>query len=1181
MAHETDVRSPEAVQALFKFAQGIDRRSQHLGRRYFEEQRVEDCSDDGTTVQATVHGSQAYTTQLRFIRGRWSSGCSCPVGVSCKHTYALALHWLAHGPASPDAALAPLTAATPSFRDDATALIEPRLGRPLTAQEKAFLGRLKHLWSVLRSRGYISASDVETLGLIPPEAQRHPHGALYQGWWSGPLKDPIELWQYLAYDLEKGGQTVPPFLRPISDSAEIKRRLTQQERSQAIQRWTDRLEQLLRATPAKVTVPAAPAELALEQVRLRLGFESWDFQIRRHAEDKWRPGTIWLEALVKHPENLTVYAGDPPTFAFLALCQAHQRLHHYGTPFRSRSEVRELVHSLVMHPLARQLVTGPSGEPVRLAAEPLRWQLTTAPDQPDDVQLGLHRVDGTPLPAAAVHLPGHPSLYWHDHDIYQGPPPLDGQSAAAALVPIEVIEKPSILRRLLHIGAELPARVRERFQRVSLQPRVELAGTMDYLGQERLELRLLAVSDQPKCTWQWSNNGWVEDEDAPHTNSSGLTYLYDAADADALTPGLGRLRLNWDVARKCWTRRLTRDGLEDLLAWHDALPPGVQVAADTELQEIFRPSIRATIDFDLLESASHRDWFDLSLALRTEDSTLTPQELNLLLKAKGRLVQLPKKGWRRLHVEIDDSTTEALERLGFDRGALAEAALGGERHRFHALQLAQPDLSASLSAEQRARLQARASELTSVAPPAVPDSVRATLRPYQVEGYHFLSFLAHNGLGGILADDMGLGKTVQTLTWLVQLARQQPAEKPLRVLVVCPKSVVGNWEAEAARFTPELQVRRFTGSDAVFAREPTEPTVVVANYTQLRLRAEQFQGVRWHAVVLDEGQFIKNPTAKVAQVARSLESAHRLVLTGTPVENRLLDLWSLFAFALPGLLGPQANFKRLYPPHDPLALTRLRARVRHFLLRRTKSQVAADLPPRTEEDLLVDLEGSQATLYQAELKRARAQLLGVKTAQQFDQARFNILASLLRLRQICCHPALVGGPANSTSAKMEALVEHVTELREEGHQVLVFSQFVSMLELIAQRLDQESVPYLLLTGQTENREELVQRFQSERDRTVFLLSLKAAGFGLNLTAASYVILYDPWWNPAVEAQAIDRTHRIGQTAPVMAYRLIARGTIEEKIRSLQREKAALASAIVQEESLTNLLDLDSLRQILS
>jgi SNF2 family DNA or RNA helicase len=392
------------------------------------------------------------------------------------------------------------------------------------------------------------------------------------------------------------------------------------------------------------------------------------------------------------------------------------------------------------------------------------------------------------------------------------------------------------------------------------------------------------------------------------------------------------------------------------------------------------------------------------------------------------------------------------------------------------------------------------------------------------------------------------------------------------------------WLTETERFTPTLGAILFTSEHAAAPAPPGPadgPAILVANYVQLRNHAAWFKRHTWDAVILDEAQFIKNPLSQTAVTARSIPAAHRLALSGTPIENRLLDLWSLFAFVQPGLLGPQAGFRRQFPADDPGAAARLRRRVRHFMLRRTKAQVAPELPPRTEDEILVDLEGGQRRLYDAELKRARAQLLGVETDRALDAVRFNVLASLLRLRQICCHPALIS-PAHAElpSAKIDALLERLEELRDEGMQVLVFSQFVELLKLIQSRLVAVGINHLILTGQTENRAELVEKFQTDRSQTVFLLSLKAAGFGLNLTAASYVILCDPWWNPAVEAQAIDRTHRIGQTQPVVAYRLVAADTVEQKIRLMQRDKSALAAAVVQEDSLASILDLDSLRQIL-
>ena len=541
-----------------------------------------------------------------------------------------------------------------------------------------------------------------------------------------------------------------------------------------------------------------------------------------------------------------------------------------------------------------------------------------------------------------------------------------------------------------------------------------------------------------------------------------------------------------------------------------------------------------------------------------------------------------------------------------------------DRARLHALDAASLAGLEGLGLEvppDLAELSRKLHGFSGIDPAPSPAGLRATLRDYQLDGFRWMQFLARHGLHGILADDMGLGKTVQTLAWLLHLmetanvrntnmAGSPPSEtthpnvritnirpegaRPFRGLVVCPKSVTHGWLTETARFAPGLQIAAFDPvnpravADAIEAPGQTAPRLLVANYAQLRLHATAFRGAEWDAVVLDEGQFIKNPGSQVAVVARSLRARHRLVLTGTPIENRLTDLWSLFAFAQPGLLGDQPGFRRQYPEADPAALARLHRRVQHFLLRRTKAQAAPDLPTRTEDDIIVDLEGEQRALYDAELKRARAHLMGVKTPGELGAVRFHVLASLLRLRQICCHPALVD-PAHAAlpSAKLDALLERIEELADEGHQVLVFSQFTGMLEIIRTRLAAANIGHLILTGATENRAELVDRFQTDKSKTVFLLSLKAAGFGLNLTAASYAFLYDPWWNPAAEAQAIDRIHRIGQTRPVMAYRLIADNSVEQKIRALQHEKSALASAVIQEESVATVMDLESLREILS
>jgi SNF2 family DNA or RNA helicase len=392
-----------------------------------------------------------------------------------------------------------------------------------------------------------------------------------------------------------------------------------------------------------------------------------------------------------------------------------------------------------------------------------------------------------------------------------------------------------------------------------------------------------------------------------------------------------------------------------------------------------------------------------------------------------------------------------------------------------------------------------------------------------------------------------------------------------------------NWRAEVERFTPGLRVKSWSPDEIKsFPTRLHEADLHVLNYNQLRTLGETLAPQNWHAVILDEGQYIKNPSSITAQIARQLRAEHRLVLSGTPIENRLTDLWSLMSFAMPGALGSRAQFGKLYDAkEDPFARRRLSARVRPFLLRRTKSQVAKDLPDRIEEDLFCEIEGEQKTLYRAELKRAQQMLLKVQTQKQLNSERFNFLTSLLRLRQICCDPRLVKPDSKAPSAKLEAMLEQIEPLIEEGHKVLVFSQFVTMLDLLRPEIEARGWPHFYLAGDTENRGDLVRSFQAAEGAAVFLISLKAGGFGLNLTAASYVVLFDPWWNPAVENQAIDRTHRIGQQRNVIAYRLLIKDSIEEKIRGLQKKKTALADDVLGEEKFAQSLTLQDLQFLLA
>ncbi|MBC9734353.1 SNF2-related protein [Nocardioides marmotae] len=451
-------------------------------------------------------------------------------------------------------------------------------------------------------------------------------------------------------------------------------------------------------------------------------------------------------------------------------------------------------------------------------------------------------------------------------------------------------------------------------------------------------------------------------------------------------------------------------------------------------------------------------------------------------------------------------------------------------------------------------------------PKVDPPGMASTLREYQLDGFRWLAFLHDSGLGGILADDMGLGKTLQTLA-LISHARSRGSEP---FLVVAPTSVVPGWVREAAAHAPGLDVRAVTAGRRRRGEELKEVVagadVVVTTYTLLRLEADDYAAMPWGGLVLDEAQQVKNHQGKTYQAVRLIEAPFRLALTGTPFENRLMELWSLLSIVAPGLYPHPKRFGELVAgpveKHgDEAALRRFRTRIRPFLLRRTKELVAADLPPKQEQVLDVALGAKHRKVYDAHLQRERQHILGL-IAEDFNANRVAIFRSLTKLRQLSLDPALVDPELDSVgSAKIDLLVDHLRELAEEGHRALVFSQFTSFLARVRARLDAEGLSHSYLDGRTRDREAVIEGFRGGDD-TAFLISLKAGGVGLTLTEATYVFVLDPWWNPATEAQAVDRAHRIGQHSPVTVYRLVATDTIEEKVMELKARKAALFAQVV-------------------
>jgi superfamily II DNA or RNA helicase len=463
------------------------------------------------------------------------------------------------------------------------------------------------------------------------------------------------------------------------------------------------------------------------------------------------------------------------------------------------------------------------------------------------------------------------------------------------------------------------------------------------------------------------------------------------------------------------------------------------------------------------------------------------------------------------------------------------------------------------------------SSIDTIAKAKKPRSLKAKLRPYQEDGLSWLRFIHDIRSGGVLADDMGLGKTIQTIALLLAVKTK---EKKTSVLIVAPTSVVRNWQRELARFSPTFKVAVWHGAERhEMKAELEEAEIIITSYALLRRDIEFLASLPLDYAVLDEAQHIKNPMSATAAAAKKLNAERRLALTGTPIENRLSEIWSIFDFVSPGLLGPldkfESRFSRPIEAGDYKTAQRLRAVIHPFILRRTKLEVASDLPEKLEMDQLCEMTGDQKAVYQQVVREVRAQVMGEVERVGMAKSHIQILAGLTKMRQAACDPRLLGLPRefdNDDSGKLQALRELMQNAVDGGHKVLVFSQFVTMLKIIERALKEDGVVYEYLDGSTKDRTERIDRFQEDPTVSAFLISLKAGGTGLNLTAADTVVHFDPWWNPAVERQAEDRAHRIGQDKVVTVYRLVAAGTIEEKILELKEKKKELVASVLTEDA---------------
>lgn len=590
----------------------------------------------------------------------------------------------------------------------------------------------------------------------------------------------------------------------------------------------------------------------------------------------------------------------------------------------------------------------------------------------------------------------------------------------------------------------------------------------------------------------------------------------------------------------------------------------LNVEIDPDLPKFFKDENPAQIEYKILENKDSNDWFDLNISVKISGEEIPFAELftaifngeEYFLLENGRYFSLNNPNLLKLRElileskNLEDKNKNNLKISKFQISFFEELEKLG------------------IIAEQAKKWQEAIKILKNISKIdqlETPKNLKAVLRDYQKDGFSYLNFLQQNKLGGILADDMGLGKTVQTISLFAHAKGKN--------LVIAPTSVVENWDLELEKFAPHFNKIIFRAGDrSEHFKNLKNADVVVTSYALLVRDFENLKDFKFDTVIIDEAQMAKNHQSKIYSFIKKLNSPVKIALTGTPMENNLLELWAMFSLTSPGLFGDVENFAQNFRRpieklNDKEALEKLRARIKPFILRRKKELVEKELPAKTIQTVFLEMDQKHRALYDLHLQKEREKVLRLLESGGFKTNRFAILESLTKMRRLCLHPRLIDEKhKNILGVKVESLGEHLETVAAEGNKILVFSQFTSFLAIVREQLDKDKYSYLYLDGSTKNRGELVKKFQEGPDK-IFLISLKAGGFGLNLTAANYCILLDPWWNPAVEKQAVDRTHRIGQTKPVFVYKFITKNTIEEKVLKLQEKKEKLFQNVMEDENI--------------
>lgn len=1214
------------------------------GDRYAAQGRVRDIESEGLGFSATVRGTYEYELVWNFDGECWTSSCACPVGICCKHAVAAAIVVLKSslptlslesrrnfaGLLSGGAAVPPVFGASSttlpnlSAADVAARAMEAIRESKLTSLRRSGVADLLRGTPVSQ---HISYEVSDELNEADPD---------------------MRCWRLARAIASRADGWVPDQLRTYLEREDLAAQMAERRQRNARKRlakWLDEerpaptrtfraimnLERDNRGITPFVSVRVTSARLddaarSIEQVT-----QAWA-QVRRDDQSiapEQYALLDWVVAGTEHGYGSSI----PATTAML------RSLDHF--------ERYELLtwHEDIDAELARRAGITPGG-PVRFSNDLLRLEPECTSESDEALlRLALLWPDGhSRALRECLLLNTYSGPYGElervvcvDGIIHRLRSELPGQLVAdfEELDELRVAssERRSLLGRLAHRfpSVEVDLAKHTRFHDVS--PIVAL----DLREDDWLQLRLYAAvsnldwspgqstSDGPVFEYAYSS-GWVRmasDPKEPTGEYGPVDRAEDSTDDEATPPpdlpdeaqlreeeiwdeapkpqqvapaiewmhsfdvhpgNRGRKPCPWEDHDTGWWVLARRKGMERFADAWAAAPPGVRFYGTPAVRRLLDRGRRVVPRVKV--AASGLDWFEVSAAWEAEGLQLTEDDIATLRKATNNFVRL-SSGWvRRDLADEHAEMSSVLADLGIEAGQeplrLSVAAMAGAKDETLEA-LGSFGCDADTMAEV-GRLREQVKSFQGIPRVPVPRRFRGKLRPYQRDGLDFLSYAAKLNYGVILADDMGLGKTVQALAWLQKLRDADPEAGPS--LVVCPASVAHNWSDEAEQFAPKLRVLALASGPErkeLMARV-SEYDIVVTNYALLRRDIDVWGEHRLRALILDEAQNIKNPDAVVTRAVRSLSAKHRIALTGTPIENRVLDLWSIAECVNQGYLGTRSDFVSRFdsaetPPHRR---TLLASRLRPILLRRTKTEVAPELPERIEETRRCAMKPGQRKLYLAELSRSRTLVDDLGDGDEsLRRNKITILAALTRLRQICCHPVLAGGKTSLGSGKFDTFFDLLEPLLEEGHKVLVFSQFVENLKLLRAEMDTRTIRHHMLTGQTKARKNVVSAFTADADPCVFLISLKAGGSGLNLTSASYVVLFGPWWNPAVEAQAIDRTHRIGQDRTVIAYRLITEGTIEEKILELQRRKEGMVRDILAEKSFARALtreDVDYLLQ---